>query len=264
MRVDVLELEGALIGMIHLAPLPGSPRYGGHMEGVIELALRDAEVLASAGVDAVMIENFGDVPFARGRVGPETVAALTVAADRVARAIDLPLGINVLRNDGAAALAVAVAVGAAFIRVNVLAWARLTDQGIIEGDAATVLRTRAALNAHHVRILGDVAVKHSAPLASVPLAEEAQDLVERALADAVVVTGAATSAPADPEQVRAVTNAVKVPVLVGSGVTPATAPAFRALGVGAIVGSAMMRQGKPGGPVTPARACEMVAAWRSG
>ncbi len=260
----MLDLKGALIGMIHLPPLPGAPRYGGSMSEVIDAALRDATALSEAGVDAVLIENFGDVPFAKGAVGPATVAALTVAADRVVEAIDLPLGINVLRNDGLAALAVAVAVGAAFVRVNVLAWARLTDQGIVEGDAAALHRARCGLIARDVRILGDVAVKHSAALAPIPLTEEATDLVERALADAVVVTGRATGFATDLDQVGAVIRAVPVPVLAGSGVTPETAPGVRGLGAGAIVGSSMMVEGRPGGPVDPDRARELVQAWRTG
>lgn len=259
----MLDLDGSLIGMIHLPPLPGAPRYGGSMTEVVDAALRDAEDLSVAGVDAIMIENFGDAPFPRGPASAETVAALAVAAARVRQAVDLPLGINVLRNDGRAALAVAVAVCAAFIRVNVLAWARLTDQGIIQCDAAALLRARAALGAAGVRILADVAVKHSAPLADVPLAVEAQDLVERALADAVVVTGRATSAVTDLDEVRAVIAVVEVPVLVGSGVTVDLVPEVRREGVGAIVGSALMVDGRPGGPVDLERARAFVTAWRS-
>jgi membrane complex biogenesis BtpA family protein len=258
-----MDLDGKLIGMIHLPPLPGAPRYGGRMTEVVDVALRDAEALSEAGVDAVMIENFGDAPFPRGPASVETVAALAVTAARVGRSLDIPFGINVLRNDGRAALAVAVAAGGSFVRVNVLAWARLTDQGIIEGDAASLLRARAALGATGVRILADVAVKHSAPLARVPLVDEARDLVERALADAVVVTGPATSAATDLDDVRAVATAVAVPVLVGSGVTADCAADVRRSGAGAIVGSAMMVGGKPGSRVEIARARALVEAWRS-
>lgn len=259
-----LELNGALIGMIHLQPLPGAPRYAGSMTTVIDAALGDAEALASAGVDAVIVENFGDVPFPRGAAGPETVAALAVVADRVSRVVDQPLGINVLRNDGPSALAIAVATGARFVRVNVLSWARLTDQGVIEGDAAAVLRARSALGADHVAILADVAVKHSAPLAPVDPVEEARDVVERAMADAVIVTGAATSAAVDLEVLGAVAAAVEVPVIAGSGVTVATAAEVRRAADAAIVGSAMMAGGAPGGLVDLDRARALVEAWRAG
>ncbi len=259
-----MEFTGGLIGMIHLPALPGAPRWGGSMDVVIDAALRDAEALTTAGVDAIMIENFGDVPFPKGAAAPETVAALTVAADRVAQASDLMIGINVLRNDGPSALGIAKAVGARFIRVNVLAWARLTDQGVIEGDAAALQRARIALDARDIAILADVAVKHSAPLAPVSSIEEAHDLVERALADAIIVTGASTSAPVDDEELRVVSSAMDVPVLVGSGVTVERAAALRGHADGAIVGSAMMVGGRPGGRIDSQRARALVDAWRAG
>lgn len=258
-------LEGALIGMVHLQPLPGAPRYGGSMGPVVDAALRDAEALAAAGVDAMILENFGDAPFARGAVDPETVAAMAAVGARVAGAVALPLGVNVLRNDGRAALGVAVAIGARFIRVNVLTWARLTDQGLIEGDAAALQRARAALGATEgVAILADVAVKHSAPIAPVSAADEAKAAISRALADAVVVTGAATGAAVDLDELRSVTRAVSAPVLVGSGVTAETAAAIRREAAGAIVGSALMRDGRPGAPIDPDRARRLVSAWRQG
>jgi hypothetical protein len=256
--------------MVHLAPLPGSPRYGGAIGPVVDAALRDAEALAAAGVDAMILENFGDAPFVRGAVAPETVASMAALGARVAGAVDLPLGVNVLRNDGRAALGVAVAIGARFIRVNVLAWARLTDQGMIESDAAELQRARAALHAggasdeSRVLVLADVAVKHSAPLAPVGAVEEARAAVSRALADAVVVTGAATGAAVDLGELRAVARAVAAPVLAGSGVTAETAAAIRREAAGAIVGSALMRDGLPGSPIDLARARRLVAAWRQG
>src|SRR5690242_19836277 len=118
-----------VVGMLHLAPLPGSPLYTGQFEMIRERLLRDAEALAAGGVHGLMMENFGDVPFYPGRVPAHVVACMTALAAEVRRAVDLPLGINVLRNDGLSALAVAHAVGAQFIRVNVLCGARVADQG---------------------------------------------------------------------------------------------------------------------------------------
>lgn len=260
--VDAIELDGALIGMVHLPPLPGSPRYGGSMGQVAEAALRDVEALSAAGVDAVIIENFGDAPFFRSSVPPETVAAMAAVGARVARRTDIPLGVNVLRNDGRAALGVAVAIGALMIRVNVLSWARLTDQGLIEGDAAELQRTRTALGAKGVLVLADVAVKHSAPIAPLSTIEEARDVTERGLADAVIITGASTSAPVDVEELRAVAMAIEAPVIAGSGTTVETAAAVRQVAAAAIVGSAMMRDGRPGGPIDAERARRLVESWR--
>src|SRR5262249_12302675 len=147
-----------VIGVLHAPPLPGSPRFGGDTSAVLAAVLHDADALAAGGVDALLLENFGDAPFFPRRVPAATVAHMTALAAEVRRRFDLPLGINLLRNDGCGALTVAQAVGGAFIRVNVLCGARVTDQGIIEGIAHRLLRDRAALGAEGVQILADVDV----------------------------------------------------------------------------------------------------------
>lgn len=233
------------------------------MGEVFEAALHDVEALKEAGVDAVILENFGDAPFFKSAAPPETVAAMAAVGARVAHAVDIPLGVNVLRNDGRAALGVAVAIGALMIRVNVLSGARLTDQGIIEGDAAALQRARTALGAKGVLVLADVAVKHSAPLAPVSIIDEARDVVERALADAVVVTGGSTSAPVDVDELRSLADTLDAPVIAGSGVTVETASKVRSVAAAAIVGSSMMRNGRPGGRIDPARARRLVEAWHA-
>src|SRR5688572_15960015 len=166
-----------VIGMLHLPPLPGSPRYAGDPDAITAAVLRDAEALADGGVHGLMLENFGDVPFYPGRVPVHVVARMTTLALEVKRHFpQLPLGVNVLRNDGLSALAVAHAAGADFIRVNVLCGARVADQGIIQGIAHDLLRDRAALGATGVRILADVDVKHSSPLgAARGIADEVAD-----------------------------------------------------------------------------------------
>src|SRR6185503_19197615 len=158
---------------------------------------------------ALLIENFHDAPFTGGRVDAATVAAMAAVARRIADAVPLPLGINVLRSDGRSALAVAVAAGARFIRVNVHVGATLTDQGVIQGDAHALLRERR---------------KHGAPLADIPLEQEARDCVERGLADGLIVSGAATGEPTAPGDLKRVRDSVpEIPLLVGSGATPASA-----------------------------------------
>src|SRR6059036_1418651 len=187
-----MQLERTIIGMVHLPPLPGSPRWDGSMARVVAAALADAGALVEGGVDAVLVENFNDMPFTPGRVEPATVAAMSVVAAEVRRALPrTPLGINVLKNDARAALAVACAVGGEFIRVNVHAGAVLADQGIVQSDAYHTLRDRRLLGAD-VRLFADVQGKHAVPLGPVELEQEARDLVHRGLADVLVVSGRAT------------------------------------------------------------------------
>ncbi|MHC4730305.1 MAG: BtpA/SgcQ family protein, partial [Planctomycetota bacterium] len=156
--------KGPVVGVVHLLPLPGSPGYGGSMRKVIGRAVKDAEAYAGGGVHALIVENYGDAPFLKDHLPPETVAALTRCAAAVRDAVALPLGINALRNDARAALGIAVAVGASFVRVNVHTGVVATDQGLVEGRAAETLRVRAALGAEAVKIVADAHVKHGRPL----------------------------------------------------------------------------------------------------
>jgi hypothetical protein len=248
--------------MVHLLPLPGAPRYGGDLEAVLRRAVEDAEALANGGVDGVMVENFGDAPFYPDRVPPETIAAMTVAARAVVAATTLPVGVNVLRNDAAAALAIASVVGASFIRVNVHTGAMWSDQGLLQGRAHDTLRGRRSLGAN-VLILADVLVKHAAPPAPVRIESVARDLIERGLADGLIVSGEGTGAATDLEDVRRVKAvAGQTPVWVGSGVTPDTAPGLLSLADGAIIGTALKYGGEVLAPVDVDRVRALVAAAR--
>ncbi|HET6424698.1 MAG TPA: BtpA/SgcQ family protein [Planctomycetaceae bacterium] len=257
-------LTHPIIGMIHAAPLPGSPRYDGHWQRAIDLAVVDAKSLTEGGCDGLMIENFGDTPFYPGRVPAVTVAAMTRLAAEVRWVTALPLGINVLRNDGQSALAVAVAVGAQFIRVNVLCGARVTDQGLVSGIAHDLLRERSQLNAQHIRILADVDVKHSAPLGPRSLIDETHDLVERGGADAVIVSGSATGQPTSLADSQTILSAAgDKPVLIGSGATSERVPALKPHCNGFIVGTHFKRDGLVSAPVDVARVRAFVRAVRA-
>ncbi len=254
-----------LVGVIHLPPLPGSPRASASVAEIAAAAADDARVLEGAGFDLVMIENFGDAPFVRSAVSPVTVAAMTACAGEVRRAVtSLALGINVLRNDAEAALGIAVAVSASCVRVNVHTGARVTDQGIVQGEAADTLRTRRALSADHVAIWADVDVKHSAPLAARPIEEETEDLVLRGLADAVLVTGHGTGAAIDAGDLARVAKAARgAPVYVASGAREADLGALAEHATGVIVGSALRADGRAGGRVDRDAAERFARAFRA-
>ncbi|WP_394838270.1 BtpA/SgcQ family protein [Pendulispora rubella] len=254
-----------LVGVIHLPPLPGSPLASLPMKAIVERTVEDARVLEGAGFHLAILENFGDTPFHRDKVPAVTVAAMTACAAAVRAALpNLPLGINVLRNDADAALAIASVVGATCIRVNVHTGARVTDQGVIQGDAAVTLRTRRAISAEAVNIWADVHVKHSAPLAARPIAEEASDLVTRAMADAILVTGSGTGKAIDPTQIALVRAAIRnVPLYVASGTRPEDLPALVEHCDGIIVGSALRANGIAGGPVDIAATTTFAKSFRA-
>jgi uncharacterized protein len=249
-----------VIGVIHLSPLPGAHRWGGDMGVVLDRARADAQALAAGGVDALLIENYGDSPFLAGPVPHETVAALTAATLAVAAGTELPLGVNALRNDAGAALAVAAATGCRFIRVNVHTGGMYTDQGWIQGDAARTLRIRERL-APAVAILADVLVKHAVAPPGLDLERAARDAWERGHADALIISGARTGEPTALDDVRRVRAAVpEAPVLVGSGVDHETVRATLALADGAIIGSAFRVGGVAGQPVDPERVRRVLEA----
>jgi len=253
-----------LVGMVHLLPLPGSPRWAGSLDAVAERAVADARALAAGGFHACLVENYGDAPFTAGRVDPATVAAMAVVVAEVRRAVSCPVGVNVLKNDASAALAVAAATGAAFVRVNVHVGAVVADQGLVQGDAYTTLRYRRLLGTA-TRLFVDVGGKHAVPLAPVELEQVARDAAERALADALVVSGPATGHATDPgdvKRVRAV--APDHPLLVGSGVTPETIGQLLAVADGVIVGTWLKREGRMANPVDPARVAALARAAGAG
>jgi len=247
--------------MIHLHALPGAPGFAGSVASVESAALRDLDALVSGGADGVMMENFCDVPFFKGRVPAETVASMTRIAAKVCENTTLPIGINVLRNDALSAIAIASAVGAAYVRINVLSGSAITDQGIIEGQAAEVLRYRQALGASHIKLMADVRVKHAAPLAERLLEDEVEELVLRAGADAVIASGAGTGKPTDMDHLARVKQAAgNAPVFVGSGVSVSTAKALSQHADGLIVGTAIKEGGRVDAPVDADRVRKIMQA----
>ncbi|HYU15310.1 MAG TPA: BtpA/SgcQ family protein [Candidatus Acidoferrum sp.] len=258
----IVGVNKAVIGMVHLRALPGSPRWAGSMETVVQAALEDARALADGGADALLVENYGDVPFTPGRVDPATVAGMAVVIGEIKRVVTLPVGVNVLRSDALSALAVAAAVGGRFVRVNVHVGAVVADQGILQSRAHDSLRYRRLLGLD-ISILADVQAKHGMPLAPIPLEQEARDCVSRGLADGLVVSGAATGEPTPMNDLKRVRGAAPhVPLLVGSGATPETAAALLSIADGLIVGTAVKRDGILANPVDPGRVRRLVEAAR--
>ncbi len=246
--------------MVHLGPLPGSPSFDGDFDAVLDAATNDASLLKSAGFDALMVENFGDVPFYGDDVPKVTIAAMTRAVAAVGTAAAMPVGVNVLRNDALGALAVAAAADAAFIRVNVLSGVMYTDQGPIVGRAAEVARARKTL-APGVAVMADVFVKHATPPPGSDLAQSAEDLVERGLADAVVVSGVSTAREPDISELQVVRDAIgATPLVIGSGATVDNVAKLLEVADGIIVGSSLKTDGSATSPVDPEKAAAFVVA----
>lgn len=244
----------ALVGVVHLLPLPGAPTPSPGLDAVLARAVADAEALVAGGAHGLIVENLGDAPFARGQVDPFTVAAMTriVLAVRLV-APNLALGVNVLRNDALSALSIAAATGADLVRVNVLSGAMVTDQGMIEGCARELLLERRRLGAD-VRIAADVLVKHATPLGSPRLEDAARDTWHRGGADALIVSGSGTGRPTDPDDLVRVREAVpEASLWLGSGLNPENARRLAPLIDVAIVGTWLHEEGRLDRPVAADR-----------
>ncbi|MGW4981889.1 BtpA/SgcQ family protein [Streptomyces mirabilis] len=252
--------EKAVIACVHLPPTPGSPRYGGRIDHIYESAISDAEIFLRHGVDALIVENFRDAPFHPGTVPAETTATVAGVTREIVRMSDVPTGVAVLRNDASAALAIATATGADFIRVNVHIGAVLSEQGILAGNAHETLRLRRALESD-VAIFADARVKHSQPFVYGDLATEVRDLSQRA--DGIIVSGELTGVETSPEDLLTARAATVGPLLVGSGVTPENLAAVFAPADGFIVGSYFKVDGVPGNPVDESRVSALMDRVRS-
>jgi hypothetical protein len=234
----------ALIGVIHVQALPGTPANKFDVARITSIAVDEARIYRDSGFHGLLIENTHDRPYLKKNVGPEIVAAMSVVGAEVRKAADLPLGIQILAGANESALAVALACGASFVRVEGFVFAHVADEGLIEASAGTLLRYRRSIGAEHIHVFADIKKKHSAHAITSDI-----DIVETAKAaeffsvDGVIISGVATGEPAKPEEVDAVAAAVSVPTLVGSGITAdnvkhfASADAF-------IVGSSIKKDGR--------------------
>lgn len=249
-----------IIGVVHLLPLPTSPRWGGSLKVVTDRAEQEATALASGGVDGLIVENFFDAPFTKNQVDPAVVSAMTVVVQRIQNLVTLPIGLNVLRNDAKSAMAIASCVRAQFIRVNILTGVMATDQGLIEGEAHQLLRYRRELGSD-VKILADVLVKHARPLSSPNLTVAVKDTIERGLADGVILSGWATGSPPNLEDLELACGAAAgTPVLIGSGANWENIGTLMQAANGVIVSSSLKRHDQISQPIDPTRVSQFVEA----
>src|SRR5215469_3754942 len=250
-----------LIGTVHCLAFPGSPRYNGeNMNSIVQHAVEEARAYAEGGMDGIIVENSWDLPFLRREdVRHETVAAISVVADRVREAVPLPVGINVLANAGEAAIAAAKASGASFIRVNQWVNAYVSNEGFVQGNSARILRYRAALQARDIAIFADVHVKRGAHaiVADRSVEEQARD-VEFFDVDVTIATANHTRDATHADEIQTIRKRTHLPVLVGSGLSVENAEELLERADGAIVGTSLKENGEWWGRVSVERVHALV------
>ncbi len=233
-----------VIGVIHVGALPGTPRGVQAVSELVARAGNEAKLYRECGIDGVIIENMHDVPYLRGEVGPEIVAAMTAIATEVKGTCGLPVGVQILAGANIEALAVAHAADLDFIRAEGYAYAHVADEGLIQASAAKLLRYRKMIGATRVQVWADVKKKHAAHAitADVSLGETAET-VEFMGASCVIVTGSATGKPPNIADVQEAKSHCSLPVLLGSGVTENNIAEFYDDADGFIIGSAFKFEG---------------------
>jgi len=262
---EVFGAERALVGMVHLGALPGTPHAAEGLDQIVARAVFEACLLAEGGFDALLLENMHDAPYLMRDVGPEIVSAMTAAAVAVRAAVDLPVGIQVLAGANRQAVAIAHAAGCGFVRAEGFVFASVADEGLMEtADAGPLLRYRRSIGADDVAILADVKKKHSAHAitADVDLAQTVHG-AEFFGADGVIVTGTRTGEAVAPNDLARCRSATQLPVVVGSGATPDTLRPLFELADAIIVGSWYKREGSWANEPDPARVAALVAAARA-
>lgn len=259
-----MELNKTIIGMVHVRALPGTPGNTMKMSAIISEAVRETLILSEGGVDAVLIENMHDRPYLNRNAGPEIIASMTSIATELKHSFQIPFGIQILAGANREALSVALAAGFDFIRAEGFVFGHLADEGWMNSDAGELLRYRKQIGAEHIKIFTDIKKKHSSHAVSVDVSiAETAKAAEFFLSDGVIVTGAATGEKASVEEVKALKQAVKIPVIIGSGIDATNIHEYRDFADAFIVGSSLKIDGNWENPVDINRVRELVGKVKS-
>jgi membrane complex biogenesis BtpA family protein len=234
-----------LAGMIALAPLPGSPRYGGDDGEIRARALSDLEAYSEVGLDVVVLENSHDVPYVKPPFDGAALSLVKEIAADVRAGFAGPIGIQLLEAANLEALEVAAECGLDFVRVEGFVFAHVGGAGLIEGCAGELLRLRRRLGARDILVFADIHKKHCshALTGDLDIVDELRQ-AEFFDVDGVIVTGTRTEVPPDPLELATVAGAARVPVIVGSGMTPENIATYIPHADGFIVGSCLRTHGR--------------------
>jgi uncharacterized protein len=235
---QIFSTSKPIIGMVHLLPLPGSPKYGGNPDAICERAMDEIQLLNDGGVHGIIIENFNDDPFSKQVISKYQFGLMASIVTHARMKVNIPLGVNVHFNDWESEIALAHSCKAQFVRIEVFVDTVITASGIVEPCCAEVTRYRRLLEADSsVQIWADIHPKYSRNFSPISLQESAA-MARYGLADAIIVTGETTGKVTPLDDVIAVKKVVDIPVIVGSGVNVENARETLAIADGAIVGSA--------------------------
>ena len=263
MNTKYFEGHNKIIGMVHVRALPGTPNYSSsasRCRSIIEKAVEEAGIYQQCGLDTIIIENMHDVPYLNATAGPEITSAMSIVGYEIKRQLNLRCGVQILAAANKQAMAAAFCSGCDFIRAEGFVFGHVADEGYIDSNAGELLRYRKLIGAEDVLVFTDIKKKHSAHSITndVSLVETAV-AAEYFLSDGVIISGASTGLKTDPKEVRDVKSKVRIPVLVGSGVTPENINEY-ASADGLIVGSYFKVDGDWKNDLSKERILKMISA----
>jgi len=238
-----------VIGMVHCLPLPGTVGFSGDCGKIISQAVEDAVTLEKAGVDAIIVENMGDDPFAALLDTPQVVALAVVTA-RVRETVKIPVGVDAAFNDCVTSLSIAKMTGCQFVRIPVFVDTVEFYGGFISPCARLCMQTRKSLDAQDIMVLADVQVKHTNMVLTHVTVESSAKAALGCGADAIIVTGSAIGMETPIEMIRKVKKVVTIPVIAGSGIKPNNINDQLSIADGAIVGSSLKIDGIISNPIS--------------
>lgn len=229
----------AVIAMIHTLALPGSPYFEGNLKAVVLRAIEDLKIYEAAGVDAVILENMHDLPYAKPPLAKETVEAMLLIAKALRQHNDkIIIGIQLLEAADLQALEIAAKADLDFVRAECFVFAHVGPAGLIEGTAGPLLRLRKKLNAEHIKIFSDVKKRqHGHALTADLTFKDVLKQIEYFRADGIIITSNINGEAAKPADFAEIKGMTKLPIFAGSGITPETINEYGENAAGFIVGS---------------------------
>lgn len=253
MNSKVFGQSKPVIGVLQLLPLPGSTRWDGRIDRVIARAEQEATALATGGVDGILVENTFDAPYSTGRMDPAGAIAMGLIIRRMMHFTHLPFGVNVLRNDPETALAIAMNVGARFIRTSLLTGSAISESGLLQGKSHELAAYRRLLHVEGISVFADISLERIAPLITneikipVTLKSLARQAMESGGADGLILTDNSLS----PEAIQELTRSMDVPVFYEYSHSLALAGTYLEAAGGLVVSSAIKKSSTTTSDLTP-------------
>lgn len=245
---EVFHKEKVIIASMYLPPLPGSPDYqkGTSLQQIIDYTHAELQALEEGGMDGVNIGNQQDWPYQVG-VGPETPALISKILAEATRGLAIPIGISIFWDD-LAAIAIAKAVGAKFVR-GVFRGVYAGEMGLMSLNAADAVRFRKSIDAEDVKFMFMLRPILCKAITDRDLQADVKDALWASKPDAFALSGPLPGESPSMEELKMVKQAGKpCPVITNNGATPENIGEVLSACDGAVVATHLRKNKKASNP----------------